>query len=78
MKPRGRKLREITDFWADVPKNMITCKCGAKAVVHGYCQKHWESEGKAKYMHQFEKEAKAMREKRNAEDIYYKKMSGCA
>lgn len=56
------------DFWVGVPKKFIQCKCGAKAVVHGYCQKHWELEGKQKYLKKFIEEAKKMTDQKKKYD----------
>jgi hypothetical protein len=55
-----------TKFW----RKPLKCKCGAAVSVHGYCQKHWESDGKAKYLRKFEEEAKAMVDDRRR-SLYY-------
>lgn len=56
MSPRGKKIKDITDFWADTDIGKKNCACGGKPEYHEFCGECWERYGKQKYLEETKKE----------------------
>ena len=76
MKARGKKIKNITDFWADVKNNK--CKCGKPEVVHGYCQECWDNGGREKVLATAQEELALLHGQQDKANRLYEKRVGCA